>query len=79
MKERQNEQPQESAAPVFDELVIETVSEVGDEFLKRVGPILGRSGGVPNEEEEKLINELLTEYNVRFNELLAQKRRERIK
>jgi hypothetical protein len=64
--------------PWLDELVMEAIDELSPELLVRAGTILAEVGGVAGEQEEKQINELLNEYNKRLNDLIDQKRLEKL-
>jgi hypothetical protein len=61
----------------LDDLTMESFDELSPELLLRLGSIFSEVGGTVGETEEKQINELLTEYNKRLNDLIDQKRREK--
>jgi hypothetical protein len=77
MEEHENEQSLEPAAPIIDELAMEAAREVSEEFLIPIGTILAEVDGIPGEQEEERIYELLKEASGRVNDLIEQRRRER--
>ena len=63
--------------PWLDDLTMEAFDELSPELLLRLGSILSEVDGALGESEEKQINEFLSEYNKRLNDLIDQKRREK--